>query len=107
MWEPRSDEDPELEEWQRMSEIPTAEELQAEYPLHLDLLEEIVHSEDSSKQNLLKKQYYLYRHEGTEMLRWSLNEFRESPCMMESRETYIYTQVSSSISGQPCLLFMC
>ncbi|KAF4976079.1 hypothetical protein FZEAL_7212 [Fusarium zealandicum] len=80
-----------LRSWQISPELPESGEIMAFDPPPLPI--DPWKGEDVTKDEYLECQYRLNRHEGTELLRRAVNEFRDQPSMMESSDFYIYTQV--------------
>ncbi|CAI4214203.1 unnamed protein product [Parascedosporium putredinis] len=77
--------------WDELPEFPLAEELLAKNPANLPKNDIRVPAGD--KKTYLATQYSLIRHEGLELLRQSIAEFRAKPTMRESCDTAVYTQV--------------
>lgn len=74
-------------------ELPRKEEIMAREPPSLP--HNKVDAPPESKAQYLESQYRLLRYEATELLRRAVQEFREDPDMEESKNTAIYTNVSS------------
>ena len=80
-----------LAEWQRMPELPTAEELLTSQtpPLPQD------DGQPLSKQHYLERHYLLYRFEGTELLRRAISRYRTSGGRWP-QDAFLYKQVCTS-----------
>lgn len=87
----QAQQDAKLKSWQRSPEIPTAEELTRMDPPPLPGA--VPAGQPISKDEYLETQYRLQRYEGTELLRRAVTQFRDHPEMLETSETYIYSQV--------------
>ncbi|KAH9235327.1 hypothetical protein K456DRAFT_1891974 [Colletotrichum gloeosporioides 23] len=77
--------------WHRISELPVAEELMTatgKTPSPSSL-----NTASPSKDEYLRFQYSVLRHEGVEPLRRAVQNYKSAPDMAESTETCIYTQV--------------
>ncbi|SPO07287.1 uncharacterized protein DNG_09981 [Cephalotrichum gorgonifer] len=77
--------------WHEEPEMPRAEEIIATQASVLPHHE--VQKPPRNKNRYLEAQYRLLRHEGTELLRRSVQEFRQDPGMAESSDTAVYTNV--------------
>ena len=80
-------------DWRKEPEMPRAGEIMASKPPALPHDE--VETLSGNKNLYLEVQYRLLRYEGTELLRRSVQEFRENPRMAETENTAIYTDVSA------------
>ncbi|KAH7126185.1 P-loop containing nucleoside triphosphate hydrolase protein, partial [Dactylonectria macrodidyma] len=81
--------------WQKISELPSSNDLLSAEPPSLSQKR---CDEPQSKSEYLERQYLLTRFEGTELLRRAVNHVREHPGMMEESDFYIYTQVWSLLN---------
>lgn len=84
--------------WRRISELPVAEELMT--ATGKTPSPSCLNTASPSKDQYLRFQYSVLRHEGVEPLRRAVQNYKSAPDMAESTETCIYTQVRKGVLSQ-------
>lgn len=79
--------------WKRLAELPTAVELLDPAATTNDVPLFPIDKPFPSKDHYLEALYKILRFEGIEGLRYSVNDFRLNPTIMDDQNTCVYTKV--------------